>query len=634
MSFKDNFTREENQDLEFDYSAFWTYASTFIIIFMIPIISKLKNRVFYKPKVVNKKYLNCQCQACKVKLETYKKRKIKENYNLSFYLLLSTLLILFLALSYSTNEVINNKGKIKSFNPHEILEVSEEADEKQIKKAYRLMSLKFHPDRCHDPDCKPKFIMITKAFEALTDPVAMENFKNTGNPDGGYMKIGIALPPFVYNKKNHMPILILFLIFILIVIPASVYMWYNSTQMYDENGIRVDNQKIFYNYLNENVLTRQLPFISGCASEFLSLKINPTEASHLQKLFSQFKERYPKYKENEVSYNQRKAICLIYSCLEQNLPKELEEEAVKVMNKLPDLIMNMYSSAMEWTHMYNQYNHLNQTGMFRFKNMGINCLKSILEFSQNLHQQLPINSSPFMQLPYFKNETVKEITKFNNKKPISFDTLLLLERQTRVDILKNIFNDKEILDIESAIEVFPIFDAKIEAFVDGYSKILPKDIVTVKISLRRLNLKEKDKEIGFPHSSSNIDIYEEKAAILVLIEEKIIYHTIMNMYQYESTYEFKHLVQNAGLYKFKFEVIPFTVKGMDVIKDFSFEVVEKSEEREQFVRSLEEKDNKLKIEPSLFQTMLQSLVPNEENQELDSDDESNETKGKGKVKEE
>lgn len=96
----------------------------------------------------------------------------------------------------------------------------------------------------------------------------------------------------------------------------------------------------------------------------------------------------------------------------------------------------------------------------------------------------------------------------------------------------------------------------------------------------------------------------------------------MNLYQHESNIEFKHLVHNPGLYKFKFEVLPFTVKGLDVVDDFTFEVIEKSDDRLNIIKKIEEKDNKLKIEPSFFQSMIQTLVPApEENQELESDDE-------------
>ena len=531
MTFKDNFTREDNQELEFDYSAFWTYAATFTFIFILPLLYKLKNRIFYKPHILSSKYKNCNCSKCKEKLKNYNYKKIRDNYNFSFYLIIALIIVLSIFLAYATNEVINNDGKIKGFNPFEILEVPEDATNKEVKKAYRKMSIKFHPDKNREPGAKAKFILITKAYEALTDPVSMENFKNFGNPDGGNMKIGIALPPFVYNKKNHMPILVLFLIFILIVLPLGVYFWYNSTQMYDDNGVRVDNQKIFYEYLNENILPRHMPFVAGAAREFANLKLSKEEAPFLEEMLRNYKDKFPKHK--EISFNNKKAICLIYQSLEEKpIPECLKADTEFIMNKVPDLALNMYTLAMEWTHLYNQYSHLNTGGKFQIKNMGLNCLKTIIEFSQSCHQQIGLNSVPFMQIPHFTQDNYKTLVRIHKKNFPILKDFLNLSSNDRKEYLKETFTNDQIEDIESAVSVFPNYDAKIEAFVEGFDKILPKDFVTIKVSIKRNNLSGKDQEIGFPHSNSNINIYEEKAVVLVLVDGKIAYNIIVSFIVY------------------------------------------------------------------------------------------------------
>lgn len=44
---------------------------------------------------------------------------------------------------------------------------------------------KFHPDKNpNDSLAYAKFIQVTKAFNALTDPIARENYEKFGNPDG------------------------------------------------------------------------------------------------------------------------------------------------------------------------------------------------------------------------------------------------------------------------------------------------------------------------------------------------------------------------------------------------------------------------------------------------------------------
>jgi curved DNA-binding protein len=52
---------------------------------------------------------------------------------------------------------------------YETLEVSQGASESEIKKAYRKLARKYHPDICKEADCEEKFKEINAAYEILSD---------------------------------------------------------------------------------------------------------------------------------------------------------------------------------------------------------------------------------------------------------------------------------------------------------------------------------------------------------------------------------------------------------------------------------------------------------------------------------
>lgn len=64
---------------------------------------------------------------------------------------------------------------------YEILEIPKTASETEIKKAYRALSLKYHPDRNKSPDAQSTFQKISEAYETLGDPNKRKQYDVGGN---------------------------------------------------------------------------------------------------------------------------------------------------------------------------------------------------------------------------------------------------------------------------------------------------------------------------------------------------------------------------------------------------------------------------------------------------------------------
>lgn len=67
---------------------------------------------------------------------------------------------------------------------YSILGVSRDASADQIKKAYRKMAMKVHPDVATDPDAEEKFKQVNEAYEVLSDPNKRAIFDRGGDPMG------------------------------------------------------------------------------------------------------------------------------------------------------------------------------------------------------------------------------------------------------------------------------------------------------------------------------------------------------------------------------------------------------------------------------------------------------------------
>lgn len=151
------------------------------------------------------------------------------------------------------------------FDPWELLEISTSATAKEIKRAYRKLSLTMHPDKIRDITgearkvLEARYVDISKAYQALTDEDTRQNFLQYGHPDGPQqMSHGIGLPSFLVGSGSAYVVFAYILGFGLFV-PWAVGSWWARQKSYTRWGLLQDTAfKMF-----EIIVKEQPPFISS-----------------------------------------------------------------------------------------------------------------------------------------------------------------------------------------------------------------------------------------------------------------------------------------------------------------------------------------------------------------------------------
>jgi curved DNA-binding protein CbpA len=66
-------------------------------------------------------------------------------------------------------------------NLYNVLGVAPNASDDEIKKVYRSLAMRYHPDRNSAAGAEQRFKSITKAYEILSDPVKRDEYNQSVN---------------------------------------------------------------------------------------------------------------------------------------------------------------------------------------------------------------------------------------------------------------------------------------------------------------------------------------------------------------------------------------------------------------------------------------------------------------------
>ena len=92
--------------------------------------------------------------------------KIRKGFFISLFLN-----VLLWTIIYYITLYLQDQDWLQNFDPYQTLGVSTDASISTIKKAYRKLSLEWHPDKNSNPEAPKIFFLINKAKDILTDPI-------------------------------------------------------------------------------------------------------------------------------------------------------------------------------------------------------------------------------------------------------------------------------------------------------------------------------------------------------------------------------------------------------------------------------------------------------------------------------
>lgn len=116
-------------------------------------------------------------------------------------------------------------------NCYEVLGVTPDATEAQIKKVYRKLARDLHPDRNKGEDAKEKFQRVAAAYEALRDEESRKDYDYLlAHPDEYYRNLYRYFKGKAAPKLDVLPILVVLLIVVSVFqVPLAAQMLRNDS---------------------------------------------------------------------------------------------------------------------------------------------------------------------------------------------------------------------------------------------------------------------------------------------------------------------------------------------------------------------------------------------------------------------
>mmetsp|Transcript_17161 Transcript_17161/g.36874 ORF Transcript_17161/g.36874 Transcript_17161/m.36874 type:complete len:665 (+) Transcript_17161:255-2249(+) len=593
MGFKETFTKDQAKDdlLGYDDAAFYYFAASILVTIALPwSYYFLKATIFGVPEsdeAPGKSKLGGTPTVCKTSLmmkalDEEKKKSRRTGCQFGWWLQIVILGLMWAGILFVWSEM--GVEEVKNFDPFRTLEVDSSASASDIKRAYRKLSLVYHPDKnANDPAAAAKFIEITKAYNALTDPVAKANYEKFGNPDGPETtKVGIGLPKFLLEKENNLLILSCFFLVLLVLIPSVAIYYWQRTKNYASNGVLIETLQFMEHFLNETIRLKNLPEYLAASAESRQLPTRLDDQAVMTKLKKEVQEPVKPKWQHPIIVRNSLLVNAHMQRLHELLTPELQEDLELILKSSMRITQAMVEICLARGWVFSA--------------------QSVVEFRRCLVQALDIKDSPLLQIPHFDEDLIRQLNRGKGSPP----TLKwFLSKPVAEQKGLQSQDPQKLLDMQAFADHLPQVELEAEVVVEDENEIVVGDIATIKVKMIRTNLKEGE-AAGRVHAPFFPEAkFEEWWIVLTepgttgrLLGAERVRHT-------DRVCECKMMMQvtgKPGRRKLELQAWCDSYAGFDKKVDVNFTVVQATSANREIIVHKEDED--LDLMPTLFQQLM------------------------------
>uniref|UniRef100_A0A8C5T7U0 Translocation protein SEC63 homolog n=1 Tax=Malurus cyaneus samueli TaxID=2593467 RepID=A0A8C5T7U0_9PASS len=397
---------------------------------------------------------------------------------------------LFLFLAY---KVSKTDREYQEYNPYEVLHLDPGASISEIKKQYRALSLKYHPDKGGD---EVMFMRIAKAYAALTDEESRKNWEEFGNPDGPQAtSFGIALPAWIVDQKNSILVLFVYGLAFMVILPVVVGSWWYRSIRYSGDQILIRTTQIYtyFVYKTRNMDMKRLIMVLAGASEFdpqynKDATSRPADNIQIPQLIREIGGINLKKNEPPLTYpySLKARVLLLTHLARMQVPEVLEEDQQFILKKSPALLQEMINVICQLIIMARS----REEREFRAPSLG--SLENCMKLSQMTVQGLQQFKSPLLQLPHIEEDNLRRVSNHKKYKIKSIQDLVSLKGSDRRNLL-HFLEDKKYEEVMAVLGSFPYVTMDIKPQVlddEDSNNITVGSLVTVLVTLTRQTMAE------------------------------------------------------------------------------------------------------------------------------------------------